>query len=1533
MSGPDINFRNIRKHRSSQNDGFEELTRQLVLADPPADHVSIENRGPGADGGVEIVVRFQDGSVWGWQTKYFPDAFGSAEVGQLKKSFAAALANFPKLKRYYVAVPRNLSGHAEGKRDTQTKNWNAFKTWCAGEAAKEQREVEIYLWDESYFVSRLQRNDPLHAGMLSYWFNETVFDAAWFEKIFRKSLQFIGKRYRPEDHVAVKIDSFTSVLRRNEAFFKRCSAVLKRLSGAISSLQTLLEYPDIGELKPLATELKATLETLKDELAKVHPGDLYASELSAHLGTLARIRSGNAAFRSLREAEYARKKNVDPDTGKETWSYVYKEGLRSKISNFVELVTDAATEFNRIEALLLTRPVLLIEGEAGIGKSHLLANQVEAHLTSGGPALFVPARVLDHGDKAEQELLQYLDIADIRFETFLGVLQSAALAAGQPALLMIDGINESRYAKGWEPGLPSLLAQFEKFDRIALGVSVRTSYRELCIRQGLGIATITHHGFRGHLGEAAREYLDRHGIDRPSAPIFGLNEILYNPLFLSTAVDFMQATSQTAFPRGLDSIATLIKFWLEAVERNIVGKRFDRITLRDGKIPRVMQKLAMEMANAGSEYIPYEQAHGICEDIVGLAPPAKDSERLLSRLIDEGILLDTPFAEDETGKRISFGFQKFGDFYVADAILRACGNKDETLAKELREGGRYSYLFDHERFRQFAGPRVALMALMPQRVGCEIASLDDTFLGDVGISIHEFLASLLWREASSITDETAELLEHLRSREEGEEPQVDDDQWYDLLVQLAPLPNCLLNAAYLKKNLGSMPLAERDASWSAYLVGKFSSYDDDDWPAVQQLVDWAWTAPKADVERDKVHQVAIILTLMTSTTDRMLRDCATKALASLLMKFPSEMPAIVKEFADWDDTYVRERVLAAVAGAILYCTDVETIRFSAIAADSMVFNRQPVERHAWTRRFAQIIVNHAAINVPDLDRDLVDRSKPPYPSDPITDWPTLSDLVPLQDQARSIFSSVIGFVGANFKGQRPMMAGDFGRYTMGGIDNSFSEVTRGPFPPLRRKDAIDQFWGEVEKLGSIEHAAKDKLLEAAKLLQAQETSALFKSLGHTKNVITDEEFDSPSDEHDLKQAFVEAENALVGILPPALAVSYDQLKPVDRFREGEVPKFDLLQGQCWVFNRCLELGWQQDLHEDVEGNILRSHGRTDHRVERIGKKYQHIAFGELIGYLQDHHWYIDWDKKPEVLAALEHFQRADIDPTYLSGTYSKPLEQFLPDGICLPEMSFSPETAQRNIAWAKTLADIPEPTQYFVQSDPNGGEWCLLRGFRRSKDYMNGFETSEPFKGAQYSIELLMVPNGELATIAELTTGRVREDEGDLFEHGWTSPSLLGQRSFTHLAGTPAFTTTYQTAHFSFGRLTDNFSPKYSEYDQSGVLEASGFSTPHRALLTEFKLRPKSAWAGYFVTESDMPVFSDNPEFMGGVTVIRRDILEQFSKSRELTPVWRVWVEKDGGLGTGHGRTDHTQFARHDFVGFYHKSGDRWEGKLIPFRS
>ena len=1506
----------------------------MVLAEPPENYTSIENRGPGADGGVEILVKFADGRIWGWQSKYFPDSFGASEVAQLKKSFNAALENFPRLERYFVAVPRNFSGHAEGDQNTQTKNWNGFKTWCADEAAKLGRSVSIELWDESYFVSKLQRNDAIYAGMRLYWFDEKALDIEWFSHQLAKSVAYIGKRYRPDDHVEVRIANTIRVLRRGDGFENRLKRVSQNVADAIAILQTLIKMKgEVDALDQHCDSLSKILEEISNTLADCDHRNLYARLLSEALCKVAKVRNENPSYRALTEAQYEQTAEIDPETGKEKSKFTYSDRIRREIRDLATKIDEAASEFSSPEIELQQHPILLVEGDAGVGKSHVLANEVESHIKIGNCALFVPARVLDHGDRPEQELLRYLDVGDLRFETFLAALHAASLASGCPVLLVIDGINESLFARGWERGLPSLITQIKKFNRIALCVSIRSSYRDLCIRAGLDITRISHRGFRGHLGEAAKEYLDRNGIERPSAPIFGLNEILYNPLFLSTAVDFMKATGQVSFPRGMDSIATLISFWLSAVEQNLITKGFDRISLNDEKIPQIMKRLASEMATAGSEYVAYEMAHNICEEVIDLAPPARQSDRLLPHLIDEGLLLDFPSDDSRTGKRVSFGFQKFSDYFTADAIIRYC-KTPEGLAKELKSDGKYAHLFSDERFHEFTGPRIALLALTPARFGQELPIIEEKFFESVHISVEEFLSSLLWRRSQDISQETVDLLERQRQRKGKDGLLIDDSSWFDLLLELAPLPNCLLNASYLKKGLSSLSLGERDAKWSVYLVGKTETYDDD-WSVVQQLIDWAWVAPKSEIELEKIHQVAIALALMTSTIDRELRDCSTKALASLLVKFPDEISKLIDEFADWDDSYVRERVLAAAAAGVLYCDDIRVLKAAALSADRMVFRKSPVELHAWTRRYAQIIVNHAAFNNAGIDEELVSRSTPPYSSKPISVWPSLEEIAPQRDSAKSIFSSVVGFIGERFDGKAPMMAGDFGRYTMGGIDNNFSEVARGETPPLARKDEIKHFWSKVDAAGASVRDAHNELIRLSELQEKIRFSGLLRSLGAGEDFQPEGNDDEEAVlENSTKASFTQEESSLLALLPSELRREYERLQPLSRFGENGVPKFSLLKGQCWVFNRTLELGWKQSLHEDIERKSLSySHSRYDHQVERIGKKYQHIAFGELVGYLADYHWYLDWNEEPRILARLEDFKRSDIDPTYLSGSFSKPAETYFPGAIQVPEMTFVAGSPASNMAWTKTLDDIPTPVEFLVQLGADGHRWCLQHSFCRSEEYMKGFETSEPFRSAQYGIELILVAQAEMGKLQGLTTKRINQDSHDVFDNSWSSPVLFGQRSFAHQASAPVLEFPYRAADFSFARITETCSPKYSEFDRSGVSDETDFSTPCPTLLAELKLKPKDGWSSFFVTDDGSPAFSDNPAFIEGVTVIRQDLIENFARCHNLKVVWRVWVEKDGGMGTNHGSANHEQFARNDFIGFFFEESGAWKGKLIPFRN
>ncbi len=79
--------------------------------------------------------------------------------------------------------------------------------------------------------------------------------------------------------------------------------------------------------------------------------------------------------------------------------------------------------------------------------------------------------------------------------------------------------------------------------------------------------------------------------------------------------------------------------------------------------------------------------------------------------------------------------------------------------------------------------------------------------------------------------------------------------------------------------------------------------------------------------------------------------------------------------------------------------------------------------------------------------------------------------------------------------------------------------------------------------------------------------------------------------------------------------------------EVEAP-FDLTIAQRWVFNRVVELGWTPALFAGFDHDVDRSSfDRRSDKAERIGKKYQWIAFYEFLARVSDNFQYIGdrWD--------------------------------------------------------------------------------------------------------------------------------------------------------------------------------------------------------------------------------------------------------------------------------------------------------------------
>ena len=178
---------------------------------------------------------------------------------------------------------------------------------------------------------------------------------------------------------------------------------------------------------------------------------------------------------------------------------------------------------NGVKINLFSTPRMILTGEAGIGKTHLLCDYANSRINFGKPTLIFLSDELASIEDTNPtvcmaKLICYTTIAD-----FVKDFRSLANSSPERVCLIIDAINEADAIK-W-----SQLSELFDVKGLSLAISVRNGYEKM-IPNRKRYSTIEHFGFSEMEWAAVSTFFKHYKMKMPEIPI--INPEFRNPLFL-----------------------------------------------------------------------------------------------------------------------------------------------------------------------------------------------------------------------------------------------------------------------------------------------------------------------------------------------------------------------------------------------------------------------------------------------------------------------------------------------------------------------------------------------------------------------------------------------------------------------------------------------------------------------------------------------------------------------------------------------------------------------------------------------------------------------------------------------------------------------------------------------------------------------------------------------------------------------------------------------------------------------------------------
>ena len=348
-----------------------------------------------------------------------------------------------------------------------------------------------------------------------------------------------------------------------------------------------------------------------------------------------------------------------------------------------------------------------------------------------------------------------------------------------------------------------------------------------------------------------------------------------------------------------------------------------------------------------------------------------------------------------------------------------------------------------------------------------------------------------------------------------------------------------------------------------------------------------------------------------------------------------------------------------------------------------------------------------------------------------------------------------------------------------------------------------------------------------------------------------------------------------------------------------------------VFSRIVRLGWDPQLFAAFDSNVYTGM-RNAHESERIGKKYQWIAFHEILARISDNFAFRGQWLSDDISKYKGPWQiyRRDVDPSCLS----RPIEVSKNHGECWwSKVSYSnwrPTVADAQ--WIKMKTNLPNQKQLIQVNDKEKKTWLVLEG---------SFEWVQPLlpwekrydkttRDVRYFLQSFLVKKQDLQEILDWTRNK------EFVEH-WIpeSQNMRGvflrefpmSTAYSDLFGPNSKKrwrrlqdNEWRETSFKVLETSENYHGGTSEYDCSAN-NAVRIKLPSREIHTMMHLK-ETADDGVFVDVDGEVVLMDPSAKEGGPSVLltKKDKFLGLLRQNSYALLWMLRGQKSISGGPAH---------------------------------